>query len=132
MREPEDVSAMLRLHELGWGTKRIAAELGVSRNTVRRYLRQGGGRGTAGIGGRGGSIRPGRRSGLSATGATPRWAAVIGVGRQLGQTCRRRAESVPWVPSCPLRSFLNLANVLSKLRRVKENPWACRVASTAA
>jgi len=42
MREPEDVSAMLRLHELGWGAKRIAAELGVSRNTVRRYLRQGG------------------------------------------------------------------------------------------
>ncbi len=33
---------MLRLHELGWGAKRIAAELGVSRNTVRRYLRQGG------------------------------------------------------------------------------------------
>lgn len=42
MREPEEVSAMLRLHELGWGAKRIAAELGVSRNTVRRYLRQGG------------------------------------------------------------------------------------------
>jgi hypothetical protein len=42
MREPEDVSAMLRLYELGWGAKRIAAELGVSRNTVRRYLRQGG------------------------------------------------------------------------------------------
>ncbi len=42
MREPEEVSAMLRLHALGWGAKRMAAELGVSRNTVRRYLRQGG------------------------------------------------------------------------------------------
>lgn len=33
---------MLRLHALGWGTRRIAEELGVARNTVRRYLRQGG------------------------------------------------------------------------------------------
>lgn len=29
---------MLRLKELGWGTKRIARELGVSRGTVKRYL----------------------------------------------------------------------------------------------
>ena len=42
MRDPEDVAAMLRLHQLGWGTRRIASELGVSRNTVRRYLRAGG------------------------------------------------------------------------------------------
>ena len=42
MEEPEDVGVMLRLHERGWGTKRIASELGVSRNTVRRYLRAGG------------------------------------------------------------------------------------------
>jgi hypothetical protein len=28
MLEPEEVSAMLRLNELGWGTKRIARELG--------------------------------------------------------------------------------------------------------
>ncbi|MGE4535407.1 helix-turn-helix domain-containing protein, partial [Halomonas sp.] len=33
---------MLRLKACGWGTKRIADELGVSRNTVKRYLRQGG------------------------------------------------------------------------------------------
>ena len=32
--EPEEVSAMLRLKELGWGTRRIARELGISRNTV--------------------------------------------------------------------------------------------------
>ncbi len=31
MLEPEEVSAMLRLKELGWGAKRIAQELGVSR-----------------------------------------------------------------------------------------------------
>ena len=38
MRTPEEVTAMLRLKELGWGSKRIAAELGCSRNTVRRWL----------------------------------------------------------------------------------------------
>jgi transposase len=41
MQTPEDVQAMLKLASLGWGSKRIAAELGCSRNTVRRYLRQG-------------------------------------------------------------------------------------------
>lgn len=42
MVEPEDVAAVVRLHEPGWGARRIAAELGIARNTVRRYLRQGG------------------------------------------------------------------------------------------
>lgn len=42
MREPEEVAAMLKLHERGWGTRRIARELGVSRNTVKRYLAEGG------------------------------------------------------------------------------------------
>jgi transposase len=42
MKDPEDVQVMLRLHALGWGSRRIAKELGVSRNTVRAYLRQGG------------------------------------------------------------------------------------------
>ncbi|MFB9146952.1 IS21 family transposase [Halomonas alkalicola] len=42
MQSPEDVAAMLRLKACGWGTKRIADELGISRNTVKRYLRQGG------------------------------------------------------------------------------------------
>jgi transposase len=42
METPDDVATMLRLHEAGWGAKRIAVELGCSRNTVRRYLRQGG------------------------------------------------------------------------------------------
>jgi len=42
MRAPDDVSAMLRLSALGWGTKRIAAELGCGRNTVKRYLETGG------------------------------------------------------------------------------------------
>ena len=42
METPEDVAVMLRLAELGWGSKRIAAELGCSRTTVKRYLRQGG------------------------------------------------------------------------------------------
>ncbi len=42
MREPDEVSAMLKLHERGWGTRRIARELGVSRNTIKRYLAAGG------------------------------------------------------------------------------------------
>ena len=42
MLAPEDVSAMLRLKELGWGAKRIARELGVSRNTVKDYIAAGG------------------------------------------------------------------------------------------
>ena len=42
MVESEAVSAMLRLKELGWGTRRIAVELGVSRTTVKDYLAAGG------------------------------------------------------------------------------------------
>ena len=42
MREPREVAAMLALHAKGWGPKRIARELGVSRNTVNRYLGAGG------------------------------------------------------------------------------------------
>lgn len=42
MVEPEEVAAMLRLKGLGWGSKRIARELGVSRGTVKRYLAVGG------------------------------------------------------------------------------------------
>ena len=42
MLEPDEVSAILRLNELGWGSKRIARELGVSRNTVKDYLAAGG------------------------------------------------------------------------------------------
>jgi transposase len=41
MKAPEDVAAMLRLKALGWGVKRIAAELGCARNTVRHWLAQG-------------------------------------------------------------------------------------------
>lgn len=42
MQTPEDVQAMLKLASRDWGSKRIAGELGCSRNTVRKYLRQGG------------------------------------------------------------------------------------------
>ena len=38
MLEPEEVSAILRLNELGWGAKRVARELGISRNTVKDYI----------------------------------------------------------------------------------------------
>lgn len=42
MLEPEAVSALVRFNELGWGTRRIARELGISRNTVKRYIEAGG------------------------------------------------------------------------------------------
>ena len=42
MRTPDEVAAMQRLHELGWGTRRIAAEIGCNRETVQRYLAAGG------------------------------------------------------------------------------------------
>src|SRR6201993_5588296 len=42
MLEPEEVSAILRLNELGWGAKRVARELGISRNTVKDYIAAGG------------------------------------------------------------------------------------------
>lgn len=41
VRTPDDVAVILRLHALGWGTKRIAAEVGCARNTVKRYLAKG-------------------------------------------------------------------------------------------
>ena len=41
MKTPDDVSSMARLKALGWGAKRIAAELGCSKNTVKRWLRYG-------------------------------------------------------------------------------------------
>jgi transposase len=42
MLAPDEVAQMARLHQLGWGTRRIAGELGCSRNTVKRYLAAGG------------------------------------------------------------------------------------------
>jgi len=42
MLQADEVVAMLRLHGLGWGAKRLSKEFGCARNTVRRYLREGG------------------------------------------------------------------------------------------
>jgi transposase len=39
--EPEVVRQMRELAAGGWGTKRIASELGIARNTIRRYLKGG-------------------------------------------------------------------------------------------
>ena len=41
MRTPDEVIAILRLHDQGWGTRRIAREVGCDRETVKRYLAQG-------------------------------------------------------------------------------------------
>ena len=38
MMRSNEVEAMLHLHALGWGLKRIAREFGCSKNTVRRYV----------------------------------------------------------------------------------------------
>ncbi len=40
MQQPEVVDQILNLHFKGWGKKRIARELGISRNTVKRYIQQ--------------------------------------------------------------------------------------------
>jgi transposase len=40
MQTPEAVAAMQRLYGLGWGLRRIAGELGCSRNTVKHYVQQ--------------------------------------------------------------------------------------------
>lgn len=42
MLEPDEVAAMMRLHRLGWGTRRLAQEFGCSRTTVKRYVAAGG------------------------------------------------------------------------------------------
>ena len=42
MLTPEEVTAMVELHRLGWGSKRIAAAFGCARNTVKRYIAAGG------------------------------------------------------------------------------------------
>jgi transposase len=42
MKTPDDVVAIVRLHELGWGSRRIARELGIARSTVIHYIREGG------------------------------------------------------------------------------------------
>jgi transposase len=42
MLAPDEVAAMMRLTSLGWGTRKIAAVLGCSRTTVKRYIEAGG------------------------------------------------------------------------------------------
>ncbi|MEY3200632.1 MAG: hypothetical protein RIR70_182 [Pseudomonadota bacterium] len=42
MLDPEAVTTLTHLAKSGWGAKRIAKALGISRNTVRRYLKAGG------------------------------------------------------------------------------------------
>ena len=41
MRMPDEVVAILRLHDGGWGTRKIAREVGCDRETVKRYLASG-------------------------------------------------------------------------------------------
>src|SRR5689334_16388218 len=41
MIDADEVRQIRELHRQGWGAKSIAGELGIARNTVRRYLRGG-------------------------------------------------------------------------------------------
>ncbi len=41
MRTPDEVTAIRELQRKGWGAKRISRELGISKNTVKKYLRSG-------------------------------------------------------------------------------------------
>jgi hypothetical protein len=41
MVDPEIVRQLLALRALGWGIKQLSRELGIARNSVRRYLRDG-------------------------------------------------------------------------------------------
>ena len=41
MQNASDITEIFCLHRQGWGTKKIAEALRISRNTVRKYLRQG-------------------------------------------------------------------------------------------
>ena len=83
MLKSHEVEAMLRLHALGWGLRRIAREFGSSRNTVRRYVAADG-RVTYRRPACGGKLED-RESWLqerfSDTAATPRWCARIYCGR---------------------------------------------------
>ena len=67
MLAPDEVAAMVQLHKIAWGTKRIAGELGCSRNTVKRYLAAGGWA----------AIRPSQRSAVS-TGSRNGWRSAFG------------------------------------------------------
>ena len=42
MLEPEEVNRIIELHRLGLGSRQIAGELGLARNTIKRYLKAGG------------------------------------------------------------------------------------------
>ena len=55
MLKPDEAAQMVRLHELGWGTRRIAREFGCSRNTVKRHL-EADGWAPCGRSGRGGKL----------------------------------------------------------------------------
>jgi hypothetical protein len=77
MRTPDEVTTILELQGRGWGAKRIARELGISKNTVKRYLQAGGRRPCRrplGLGG-GMGARSGWPGSIRSAAATPTWCA---------------------------------------------------------
>ena len=75
MKEPDDVSAMLRLKALGWGRGGSRRSWGCSRTTVRRWLREGGWRCP---------VAPTRKTSLD------------GLGGWLSERFRRHAATRTW------------------------------------
>jgi IS30 family transposase len=59
MVEPEAVRQIARVTRQGWGHKRVAAELGIAPNTVRRYVQRGEATEVQARPGRGDSTTPG-------------------------------------------------------------------------
>ena len=41
MQQPSDIDRILTLYSLGWGAKKIAKELGISRRTAKKYIKSG-------------------------------------------------------------------------------------------
>lgn len=42
IKQQEEISTLLKLHDLGWKIRAISRELGISRGTVKKYIRSGG------------------------------------------------------------------------------------------
>ena len=121
MRTPDEVTSILELQRKGWGAKRIARALGISKNTVKRYLRAGGwqavwtavsGEGAGSMCRMGGRAIPEaprqRRRGASGASARVRAAGVTAHHRASGRTaaasdaCQRRGHralrDAAWAP----------------------------------
>jgi hypothetical protein len=110
MVEPEAVTTLLRLRALGWGSKRIARELGISRGTVKRYIEAGGWQPFSNRCAGSCSMiwTTGCASGFAGTAAMPTWCA---------RSWRPRRASLPVCGRCSGRSSLTGRSCWPRLGR---------------